>query len=118
MKRMHHEWFDGDYVLRLFGSTDVKARRAYLVFLEEEMGIDRESELSGGGLVRSHGGWSKVLSMRKQGLKEQGDERIPGSGLSITESASHAVLRNNSQFNAKGMQDSLDGFKTRVCADP
>jgi len=80
MRRIHHDWFDRDYVLRFFGSTDGKARRAYLVFLEEEMGIDRESELSGGGLIRSHGGWSQVLSMRKQGLKEQGDERILGSG--------------------------------------
>jgi len=57
IKRIHHDWFDRDYVLRFFGSKDGKARRAYLVFLEEEMGIDRESELSGGGLVRSHGGW-------------------------------------------------------------
>ena len=80
MKRMHHDGFDRDYVLSFFGSTDGKARKAYLVFLEEEVGIDRESELSGGGLVRSHGGWSQVLSMRKQGLKEQGDERILGSG--------------------------------------
>ena len=79
MKRIQHDWFDRDYVLRFFGSTEGKARRAYLVFLEEEMDIDRESELSGGGLVRSHGGWSQVLSMRKQGLKEQGDERILGS---------------------------------------
>ena len=55
------------------------------------MGVDRESELSGGGLVRSHDGWSKVLSMRKQGLKEQGDERIPGSGFSIAESAHHTL---------------------------
>jgi REP element-mobilizing transposase RayT len=80
MRRINHDWFDRDYVLRFFGSTDVNARRAYLVFLEQEMGIDRESELTGGGLVRSHGGWGKVLSMRKQGLKEQGDERILGSG--------------------------------------
>jgi putative transposase len=72
MKRIHQEWLDRDYVLRFFGSVEGKARRAYLVFLEEEMGIDRESELSGGGLVRSHGGWSKVLSMRKQGVAGAG----------------------------------------------
>ena len=106
MKRMHHDWFDRDYVLSFFGSTDGKARKACLVFLEEEMGIDRESELSGGGLVRSHGGWSQVLSMRKQGLKEQGDERILGSGdfvqsllaetarqLGVTTSAVSSMIR-------------------------
>jgi putative transposase len=45
--------------LVFFGSTEGEARRAYLVFVEEEMGIDRELELSGGGLVRSHGGWAE-----------------------------------------------------------
>ena len=80
MKHIHHEWFDRDYVLRFFGSRVGVALSAYLAFLQDEMGEDRESELSGGGVVRSQGGWSKVQSMRKQGLKELGDERILGSG--------------------------------------
>ena len=80
MKHIHHEWFDRDDVLRFFGSRVGVAISAYLAFLEDEMGKDRESELSGGGVVRSQGGWSKVQSMRKQGLKELGDERILGSG--------------------------------------
>lgn len=48
------------------------------LLLNEEMGIDREEELSGGGLIRSRGGWSKVQSMRKSGEKRMGDERILG----------------------------------------
>ena len=74
------DWFDRDYTLQFFGSKEGSAKNAYLKFLESEMKIDREQELTGGGLVRSHGGWSNVLSMRKQGLKELGDERILGSG--------------------------------------
>jgi putative transposase len=80
MKRINHEWLDRDYVLRFFGKTEGRARKAYLAFLEKEIGIDRESELSGGGLVRSLGGWSNVKSMRNEGLQESGDERILGSG--------------------------------------
>ncbi|NTV02591.1 MAG: hypothetical protein HGB04_07380 [Chlorobiaceae bacterium] len=80
MKSVRHDWLDRDYVLGFFGRTAGLAITAYLAFLKDEMGIDRESELSGGGLVRSHGGWSTVLSMRKQGVREQGDERILGSG--------------------------------------
>ncbi len=80
MKHLHHDWFDREYVLQFFGTREGLARKAYQVFLAEEMGQDRENELTGGGLIRSHGGWSNVLSMRKQGMMEAGDERILGSG--------------------------------------
>jgi hypothetical protein len=80
MKHVQHDWFDREYVLQFFGTREGEARKAYQVFLEDEMGQDREQELTGGGLIRSHGGWSNVLSMRKQGMMEAGDERILGSG--------------------------------------
>lgn len=54
------------------------ARQAYLEYIEEEMGVDRERELMGGGLLRSHGGWSKVQSIRRQKMKVLSDERILG----------------------------------------
>jgi putative transposase len=39
-----------------------------------------QPESTGGGLVRSKGGWSQVLSARRNGRKEKYDERILGSG--------------------------------------
>ncbi|NTW84379.1 MAG: hypothetical protein HGB36_13645 [Chlorobiaceae bacterium] len=78
MNKVRCDWMDRDYVLKFFGRTEGSARKAYLVFLESEMGIDREQELSGGGLVRSRGGWTNVQSMRKRGEKALGDERILG----------------------------------------
>ncbi|NTU58637.1 MAG: hypothetical protein HGB00_06930 [Chlorobiaceae bacterium] len=80
MGRQVCDWLDRDYSLQFFGSKEGAAKSAYLKFLASEMKIDREDELTGGGLVRSHGGWSNVLSMRRQGLQELGDERILGSG--------------------------------------
>ena len=73
-----YDWMDSDYVLHFFGSRAGVARKAYLEFLEEEMIVDREKELSGGGLLRSQGGWSRVCSMRKRGEKALSDERILG----------------------------------------
>ena len=69
MGKLSCEWMESDYVLQFFGDSAGRARQAYLEFIEEEMGIDREKELMGGGLVRSHGGWSKVQSMRRQKRK-------------------------------------------------
>ncbi len=71
-------WLDREYVLQFFSSTVDEAVRIYLDYLQDEVGQDRETELSGGGLIRSQGGWSKVLSMRKQGERALSDERILG----------------------------------------
>lgn len=79
LDRVRCDWMDRDYVLRFFGRSKDAAKKAYLAFLEVELSIDREQELSGGGLVRSQGGWSRIQSMRKRGEKVLGDERILGS---------------------------------------
>jgi hypothetical protein len=38
MSWIHQEWFERDCVLHFFGSMDVKARKAYLMFLEISSG--------------------------------------------------------------------------------
>ena len=85
MKKVHNNWLDRDYVLQFFSDRESEARRAYLAYLEEEIGINREKELSGGGLIRSHGGWSKVQSMRKSGIKALSDDRILGRDTFVRE---------------------------------
>ena len=77
MGKLSYEWMDSDYVLQFFGNS-AGNRQAYLDYLEEEMGVDREKELTRGGLVRSHGDWSKVQSMRRRREKVLSDERILG----------------------------------------
>jgi putative transposase len=69
-----------DYVLTRFGERSGTARRGYQRFVEEGMGMGRVPELSGGGLVRSLGGWSRVLALRREGQGEESDERILGDG--------------------------------------
>lgn len=75
-----HSWMDIDSILAEFGRTKKKARSEYRRFVQAEMNQGRVPELTGGGLVRSQGGWSQVLSMRGKGRKEEADERILGSG--------------------------------------
>jgi hypothetical protein len=98
MNEVVYEWMDREYVLRLFGSREGAARNAYLSFVEQEMGIDREQELSGGGLVRSQGGWSKVLSMRNNGERALGDERILGCDEFVRELLKEAEGRKDIQL--------------------
>ena len=98
MKKVVYEWMDWEYVLGMFGSREATARNAYFSFVEQEMGIDREQELSGGGLVRSQGGWSKVLSMRKSGERALGDERILGGDEFVRELLREAEGRKDIQL--------------------
>ncbi|ASQ90049.1 hypothetical protein CHL67_03125 [Prosthecochloris sp. GSB1] len=85
MNKVHYSWLNREYVLQCFGDREGEARRAYVAYLEEEIGINREKELSGGGLCRSYGGWSNVLSMRKQGVKALSDDRILGGDSFVRE---------------------------------
>lgn len=75
-----HPWMDIDTVLLQFGSTKRKAINEYRRFVQEDIDKGQNPMLTGGGLIRSQGGWSQVLSMRRKGLKEKADERILGSG--------------------------------------
>lgn len=75
-----HAWMDVEPVLSEFGSTRRKAINEYRGFMQEGLGQGRLPSLTGGGLIRSKGGWSQVLSARRSGRKEEFDERILGSG--------------------------------------
>ena len=52
----------------------------YESFVQKGLSQGRRPELIGGGLVRSLGGWSQVLSLRRKGLRITSDERVLGSG--------------------------------------
>jgi putative transposase len=80
MGREDHPWMDIGYVLSRFGGKRETAVRGYRKFVEEGMGMGRVKELTGGGLIRSLGGWSQVVSMRRRGGGEESDERILGIG--------------------------------------
>ena len=47
--------------------------------MEQRIGSGKRSELVGRGLIRSLGGWSQVLSLRRLGGKVFSDERVLGS---------------------------------------
>jgi putative transposase len=83
-----HAWMDVEYVLAQFGSTRRKALYEYRAFMREGAGQGNIKELTGGGLIRSQGGWSQVLSMQRRGQKEDFDERILGGGDFV-----HTILK-------------------------
>ncbi|MBI4681074.1 MAG: transposase [Nitrospirae bacterium] len=78
MGKSRYGWMDDAYILKQFGNKKKKARNAYRAFIAEGMSMGKVDEFTGGGLIRSQGGWSQVLAMRRKGQKEESDERILG----------------------------------------
>ena len=93
--KIRHKWQDRDYVLRRFGDKEGLAKKEYRKFIEAAIGQGQRPELVGGGLIRSQGGWSQVISMRRRKDAEISDERILGSGDFVERIVAEAEERQN-----------------------
>jgi hypothetical protein len=92
MGRVKREWQDVDTVLGYFGKGH-KAVEKYERYVEEGISFGKRPELVGGGLIRSLGGWSQVLSLRRKGVKVVFDERVLGGDDFIERLLSEAEER-------------------------
>jgi len=84
-----HTWQDTAAVLTLFGKKLAAARRRYSQFVEKGIVLGNRSDLTGGGLIRSVGGWTALKTMRQANVYQRSDERILGDG-DFVESTLHA----------------------------
>ena len=74
-----YKWQDKQSVLLLFACKNRIALRKYNDFVSAGIEYGKRPELTGGGLVRSFGGWAEVRAVRDRGERIKGDERILGS---------------------------------------
>ena len=72
------DWQNTDYILKLFGNKISSARRNYRSFVFKGIAEGRRPDLTGGGLIRSLGGWHQVKALRRIGIRFKCDERILG----------------------------------------
>jgi REP element-mobilizing transposase RayT len=72
------DWQEVDLVLSLFGKRVSAARKSYYAFIEKGITRGKRPDLTGGGLIRSLGGWSIIKSLRNLQIHLKGDERILG----------------------------------------
>lgn len=78
-----HPWQDTAHVLNCFGNKVTAARKAYLAYVEKGISRGKRTDLTGGGLVRSAGGWRMLKALRRGNRRVKGDERILGSGAFV-----------------------------------
>ena len=80
MGKIKREWQETAGVLGFFGEKAGSARRAYKEYVEKGIGQGRRDDLTGGGLIRSAGGWEGVKALKKEKVYQRSDERILGDG--------------------------------------
>ena len=83
--RCSEPWMAAEQVLLRFGSDVKSAIAAYETFVAEGLGRGKRDDLTGGGLLRSAGGWREVLSAREAGIFLKSDERILGDSDFVEE---------------------------------
>lgn len=90
-------WQDDRYVLEQFERNVRSARRRYLAFMQAGMEQGRREELTGGGLIRSLGGWSAVKGGQRKAMgRIKSDARILGDSefvQSVLEQADQQLER-------------------------
>jgi hypothetical protein len=108
-------WQEVDYVLRYFVGTVKRARKEYCSYLEFGLGRGRRSELTGGGLLRSLGGWSEVRKGVLKGREHvKSDERILGDSDFVTEVLSKAGEQFNRKYELKRLGYDFSRIAKRV----
>ena len=115
MGRIKHEWQDRDYVLSWFGKKEGQAKKAYRRYVQEGISQGRRPDLVGGGLIRSLGGWSEVLSLRRDKERVFTDERILGSGDFVERILIEADERLKYQFQGNKGRQKVGEFIEKVC---
>ncbi len=78
--RRKKPWQERDYVLKWFGEKRKEAVSNYRNFVKKGGALGKQPNLTGGGLIRSAGGWSEVKALRRIGDRQASDERILGTG--------------------------------------
>jgi putative transposase len=114
MGRRKIEWQDTEYVLRFFGNKGLTAKNEYSRFVRNGMGQGSRPDLTGGGLLRSHGGWTGVKSLREAGNYQKGDERILGDGTFVKEVLEKTEERFKEEYRLKAKGYNLDKLVKRV----
>ena len=110
-----HEWQNINYVLARFGTSGKDSINNYRKYIENGISEGRRNELVGGGLVRTLGGWSQVISSRKRNDKVNCDDRILGKNEFVERVISEADNRIKDQISVTKRISDANSLIQEIC---
>ena len=103
------------YVLSVFGNTPAAARRSYAAYVKAGYCQGRRPELTGGGLIRSLGGWAASKKLRLKGQDRlKGDERILGDSDFVISILAEANEKLDRYYEIKSQGYTIEKVEKRV----
>ena len=75
---LNNEWQDIAYPLAWFGKQNKRSREKYLTYVFEGINEGRRDDLTGGGLLRTAGGWKGLKKLKDKKERIMGDQRMLG----------------------------------------
>lgn len=102
MGNKKRDWQDVDYVLTYFGKQLLEARSQYHDFLSDGIQQGHRSDLTGGGLIRSLGGWSAITKGNLKDKHIKSDERILGDSDFVDSILSAADEKYERSYKLRG----------------
>jgi putative transposase len=117
MGKQIRPWQDTEYVLALFGKTFSEARQNLQRHVSEWSAKGRCSELTGGGLIRSAGGWRAVKEAYRDGIRLSSDERILGSSEFVEKTLEEAGEAYAKRLRLRSVGVDLSTVIAAVCRD-
>ena len=114
MRKKKVSWQNNKYILGLFHEKVSLARDQYRTFVEKGIADGKRPELTGGGLIRSVGGWAAAKELRKANALQKGDERILGDGDFVEAVLSEADEAYERRYRLKAKGVNVDTLANRV----
>jgi REP-associated tyrosine transposase len=114
MGKVSYTWQKVDDVLLRFGKRVNPARKRYREFIEKGLQMGKRPEFTGGGLVRSMGGWTAVKALRQAKALMKGDERILGDSDFVETILTQNQEAYDRQHRLKAKGVDIDGIAHRV----
>ena len=114
MGKTKRKWQDTDYVLGYFEKRKAQARKEYESFVKEGFTQGRRRELTGGGLIRSLGGWTEARESLKGRDHVMSDERILGDSDFVDSVISQSEEQYERRHKLKRQGFDLDRIAKRV----
>ena len=116
MGRKKRPWQDVEYILGYFGRSAGQSKKGYLEFMENGIAQGRREDLTGGGLIRSVGGWAEVRELKRQGHEHvMSDERILGDSEFVNSLISKADEAYERRYELKRLGYDTEKVANRVC---
>ena len=114
MGTVERSWQDTDEILRQFAGMESAGRERYLRFVADGIQEGKRPDLMGGGLIRSAGGWSEVMAMKRKKERMAFDDRILGSGEFVARVLLEAEERESKNLRLKRKGITLEDLISEV----